>query len=67
MYLDVEMNLREKMTIMLKTARMTDLFNVPVESALLAEDVGAVRAHDPVHVVEPPHVTRQVRTRLVLV
>ena len=67
MYLDVEMNLREKMTIMLKTARMTDLFNVPVESALLAEDVGAVRAHDPVHVVEPPHVTRQVRTLLVLV
>ena len=44
-----------------------DLLDVPVEGALLAEDVGAVRAHDPVHVVEPPHVTRQVRTLLVLV
>ena len=45
MYLDVEVNLREeikKITIVLKTARMTDLFNMPVESAFLAEDVGAV-------------------------
>ena len=42
-----------------------DLLDVPVEGALLAEDVSAVRAHDPVHVVEPPHVTRQVRTLLV--
>ena len=61
MYLDVEMNLREKMTIMLKTERMTDLFNVPVESALFAEDVGAVGTDDAVHVVEPPHVGGQVR------
>ena len=45
MYLDVEMN----------------LLNVPVESALLAEDVGAVGTDDALHVVEPPHVGGQVR------
>ena len=39
---------------------MTDLLYVPVESALLAEDVGAVGTDDPVHVVEPPHVGGQV-------
>ena len=44
MYLDVEMN----------------LLNVPVESALLAEDVGAVRTDDALHVVEPPHVGGQI-------
>ena len=44
-----------------------DLLDVPVEGALLAEDVGAVGTHDPVHVVEPPHVARQVGTLLVLV
>ena len=44
MYLDVEMN----------------LLNVPVESALLAEDVGAVGTDDALHVVEPPHVGGQV-------
>ena len=55
-YLDVEVNLREeikKITIVLKTARMTDLFNMPVESAFLAEDVGAVGTDDAFHVVEP--------------
>ena len=43
-YLDVEVN----------------LFNMPVESAFLAEDVGAVGTDDAVHVVEPPHVGGQV-------
>ena len=63
MYLDVEVNLREeikKITIVLKTARMTDLFNMPVESAFLAEDVGAVGTDDAFQVVEPPHVRGQV-------
>ena len=62
-YLDVEVNLREeikKITIVLKTARMTDLFNMPVESAFLAEDVGAVGTDNAFHVVEPPHVRGQV-------
>ena len=62
-YLDVEVNLREeikKITIVLKTMRMTDLFNMPVESAFLAEDVGAVGTDDAFHVVEPPHVRGQV-------
>ena len=44
---------------------MTDLLYVPVESALLAEDVGAVGADDALHVVEPPHVGGQVGHLLV--
>ena len=43
----------------------THLLYVSVESALLAEDVGAVRAHDPVHVVHLPHVLSEVRDLLV--
>ena len=49
MYLDVEVN----------------LFNMPVESAFLAEDVGAVGTDDALHVVEPPHVGGQVGHLLV--
>ena len=56
MYLDVEMNLREKMTIILKTERMTDLFNVPVESALFAENVGTMWADDAFYFVVSSHV-----------
>ena len=64
MYLDVEVNLREeikKITIVLKTARMTDLFNVPVESALLAEYVSAMRTNYTVNIVSSPHVRGQIR------
>ncbi len=32
------------------------LFDVPVKRAFLAEYVGAVRAHDTLHSVEPAHV-----------
>ena len=59
MYLDVEVNLREeikKITIVLKTARMTDLFNVPVESAFFAENVGTMWADDAFYFVVSSHV-----------
>ena len=40
------------------------LFNVPVECALFAKDVGTVWTDDPLHIVEATHVGCQVRTLL---
>ena len=42
-----------------------DLLDVPIERTFLAEDTTTVRAHDPVHIMEPLHVSCQVRKLLI--